>query len=322
MSPTTPKIIFGTAGIALLTPEYQKEMFSLLEKYDVKYLDTAYIYQNSEQTLNAIGVTSKYTIHTKAPGFSRGSLKKQSVLDGMEKSLKDLGVSSVEIYYLHAPDPDTPIEETLSAIQELYTAGKFKKFGLSNFLPSDVQKIYDIQKAANSVVPTVFQGNYNAVSRHIESDLFPVLRKLNIAFYAYSPIAGGFLVKDAASLRAGQAEGRFSKDIPVGSMYNTLYAKDSLISALEEWGKIAEDAGISKAALAYRWVTFSSAIKAENGDGVIIGASKPAQLEESLKAIRDGPLDAAIAARVDAIWAAVKDEAPRDNWHSFGALQK
>ncbi|KAH8811554.1 NADP-dependent oxidoreductase domain-containing protein [Xylogone sp. PMI_703] len=312
-----PKIILGTAGIALLTPEEQKQFLSVLDKYNVKDLDTARLYQDSEKTLKALDAPSKYSIHTKAMGFYRGSMQKQKVLDSMQQTLEDLGVNSVDIYYLHSPDPDTPIEDTLSAIQELYAAGKFKQFGLSNFPPSDVQKIYDIQKAANSVLPTIFQGNYNAVSRHIESDLFPVLRKLNIAFYAYSPIAGGFLVKDPAAIRAGQADGRFNKESQIGAMYNNLYAKESLLTALEEYTKIAADAGISKAALAYRWLTFHSNIKAES-DGVIVGASKSSQLEETLKAINDGPLDAGIAQRVDAIWASVKHEAPRDNWASAG----
>lgn len=99
-------------------------------------------------------------------------------------------------------------------------------------------------------------------------------------------------------------------------MYNRLYSKDSLINALEEYTQIAADAGISKAALAYRWVTFHSVIKAESGDGIIIGASKTSQLEESLKAIRDGPLDEITAKRVDALWEDVKAEAPRDNWNN------
>lgn len=91
----------------------------------------------------------------------------------------------------------------------------------------------------NSVLPSVFQGNYNAVSRHIEKDLFPLLRKLGIAFYAYSPIAGGFLVKSAKEIREGSSEtGRFKTGNALGDMYRTLYGKESLINALDDWGEI------------------------------------------------------------------------------------
>jgi aryl-alcohol dehydrogenase-like predicted oxidoreductase len=171
------------------------------------------------------------------------------------------------------------------------------------------------------VLPTVFQGNYNAVSRHIESDLFPLLRKLNISFYAYSPIAGGFLVKTPASIQAKELEGRFGPKARTGEMYKSMYCKKSLYEALDEWGEIAKDAGISKAALAYRWITYHSALKKEYGDAVIIGASKVAQLEETLKVIEDGPLDTKTVGKVDEIWKKVEHEAPLDNYNSFIALQ-
>lgn len=191
------------------------------------------------------------------------------------------------------------------------------QFGLSNFSPEDVQKVYDIQAAANSVLPTVFQGNYNAVSRHIEGDLFPVLRKLKISFYAYSPIAGGFLVQDRAKLEANAGSPRFDPETMIGKMYITLYSRKSLLEALDVWADIAKDAGLSKAALAYRWIVYHSALKKEYGDQVIIGASRLTQLEETLAAVEAGPLDAAIAKRVDDIWGAVKHEAPRDNWKDY-----
>jgi aflatoxin B1 aldehyde reductase len=196
-----------------------------------------------------------------------------------------------------------------------------QQFGLSNFRAADVQKIYDIQSANNAVLPTVFQGNYNAVSRHIEKDLFPLLHKLKISFYAYSPIAGGFLVKDSAKLRAKDDKGRFGPNTRVGDMYTSMYGKESLFQAVDEWGHIANDAGITKAALAYRWITFHSALKGANGDAVIIGASKTAQLEETLNAVEQGPLPESIAHRASAIWEKVEHEAPLDNYHSFGALK-
>lgn len=193
------------------------------------------------------------------------------------------------------------------------------QFGVSNYKPEDVQKIYDIQKANDSVLPTVFQGNYNAVSRHIEADLFPLLHKLKISFYAYSPIAGGFLVKNSEQLRVNDDTGRFNPNSRAGGMYSTMYGKESLYQALDEWGQIAKDAGITKAALAYRWIAYHSALKAANGDAIIMGASKSAQLEETLKAVEAGPLNPDIAERAGAIWEKVKDEAPLDNYHSYAS---
>ncbi|TVY80785.1 Oxidoreductase sirO [Lachnellula suecica] len=344
MAQAAPKIVFGTAGIGVLASETQSGLLDILKKHNVKVLDTARFYKDSEMTLKEYEAPKFFEINTKASGFGLGRLSKQSVLDSNKKSLEHLGVDSVDLYYFHSPDPDTPIEESLSAIQELYAAGKFKRvsqfffhkrsipngswtynysmqFGLSNFLAEDVQRIYDIQKAANSVLPTVFQGNYNAVSRHIEEDLFLLLRRLDISFYAYSPIAGGFLVKDSAGIRSKEVEGRFNDQSSSGATYSTIYAKESLLSALDEWGETAEGAGISKAALAYRWISYHSELDPKYGDAVIIGARKTEQLEETLVAIEAGPLDKATAEKAGAIWEKVKAEAPRDNWNSYHSLR-
>lgn len=96
-----------------------------------------------------------------------------------------------------------------------------------------------------------------------------------------------------------------------------LYGKESIFEAVEEWGRIAEEAGITRAALAYRWIAWHSALKAENGDAVIVGASRGSQLEETLRAVEEGPLPEGIAERAGAIWKGVEREAPVDNYHSF-----
>ncbi|KAH7357073.1 NADP-dependent oxidoreductase domain-containing protein [Rhexocercosporidium sp. MPI-PUGE-AT-0058] len=316
-----PAIVFGTAGVRAFSTEQLTEVFDILDKHNVKQLDTARIYGPSEGILGSAGAPKRFIVSTKANGFAPGSMGKQGVLESIETSLKELQAEQVDIFYLHSPDPNTPIEETLAAIQEIYAAGKFKRFGLSNFRPADVQKIYDIQAAAKSVLPSVFQGNYSAVARHIEGDLFPLLRKLKIAFYAYSPIAGGFLVKDAKSLRAQEVGGRWGKESPIGDMYVKMYTKDSMLDVLDHWEVIAKDAGISKASLAYRWIAFHSALKAADGDAIIIGASRPSQVEETCSYIEQGPLDAKIAERVSELWKSIEKDAPVDNWNSHAGLK-
>lgn len=143
----------------------------------------------------------------------------------------------------------------------------------------------------------------------------PLLRKLHISFYAYSPIAGGFLAKTSAQLRTNESEGRFGEKSLLGDMYNVLYGKPALYEGLDDWGAIARDAGVGKAALAYRWVVYHSALG--EGDGVVVGARHVAQLEETLKAIGEGPLEAGIAKRASAVWEKVKGDAPRDNWNDY-----
>lgn len=133
-----------------------------------------------------------------------------------------------------------------------------------------MRRVYDYAKSKGYVLPTVFQGNYNPVARHYDTTLFPLLRELHIAFYAYSPLAGGFLVKDAQTLNTGGGQGRWDPSSRVGKIYNDRYNKPSLLEALSEWEAIANEARVSKAALAYRWVTYNSKLSAEYGDGIIV----------------------------------------------------
>jgi len=310
------KLIFGAYPFFEWSREVQEEFLDVLEKGGVKDIDTARSYPDSEKILGELGAPKRFIIHTKVRAFNSGSLQKDKVLLSAKETLEALKTDAIDTYFLHSPDPDTPIEDTLSAIQEIYKDGKFKHFGLSNFSPEQVQEAYDTAKKHNWVLPTVYQGNYSAVARHSEDKLFPVLRKLKISFYAYSPIAGGFLVQSADKIKAGTTGGRFDRNTSIGHMYHRLYSKPALLDALSEWEKIASEAKVSKAAMAYRWVAYHSALKPELGDGIVIGASKTTQLEETLKTLKDGPLDEKTAAAIAKIWDTVKHEAPIDNYVS------
>lgn len=138
-----------------------------------------------------------------------------------------------------------------------------------------MRRVYDYAKSKGYVLPTVFQGNYNPVARRYDTTLFPLLRELNIAFYAYSPLAGGFLVKDREMLSTGAGTGRWDANSRIGKMYNARYTKPSLLEALSEWEAIANEARVSKAALAYRWVMHNSQLSAKHGDGIIVRISEP-----------------------------------------------
>ncbi len=107
----------------------------------------------------------------------------------------------VDIFYIHMPDGKTPISETLAGVDEVYKLGLFRRFGLSNYQADDVQAVYDHCAEKGYVLPSVYQGSYSPITRYQETELFPTLRKLGIAFYAYSPSASGFLGKTVAQGR-------------------------------------------------------------------------------------------------------------------------
>ena len=155
-----------------------------------------------------------------------------------------------------------------------------------------------------------------AVARKQETELIPTLRKLGIAFYVYSPIAGGLLTKTSQQLREGNEDaGRFAKGHMFEGLYGGLYNKPSYYKALDLWGEAAKEAGCSRAELAYRWVAFDSAVDPKYSDTVIFGASKHSQISETLAWLKRGSMGEAAKAKIDEIWKVVEHEAPVDYYN-------
>ena len=97
--------------------------------------------------------------------------------------------SSIDMWYLHGPDRTTPFAVTLKAVDELHKEGKFKRFGISNFMSWEVAEMVSICRQNGYIQPTAYQGIYNAIHRKVEPELFPCLRKFGIAFYEFNPRA-------------------------------------------------------------------------------------------------------------------------------------
>jgi len=104
------------------------------------------------------------TVDTKVVSFSPGSHSASNVEESLETSASLLGPAKVNVMYLHAPDRETPFAETLAAMDKGHKAGKFEKFGLSNFRPDEVEEIVGLCEKNGWIKPCVYQGQYNAVS--------------------------------------------------------------------------------------------------------------------------------------------------------------
>ncbi|KAJ6457376.1 NADP-dependent oxidoreductase domain-containing protein [Mycena sanguinolenta] len=293
-----------------------EKAYQLLEEGGCDTIDTARIYGDSEEWLGKTGAGKRFAIDSKAPGgFVPGSSTGETIPQLAKETVDRLG-TNVDVYYLHAPDPSLELEDQLKGINEAYKAGYFKRFGLSNFTAADVQRVYDICKGKGYPLPTVYQANYSAVTRKQETELVPTLRKLGIAFYVYSPIAGGLLTKTAQQIREASAEaGRFAKGDALEGLYSSLYNKPAYYKVLDLWEEAAKAAGCSKAELAYRWVAFDSAVDPKYGDAIVFGASKLSQISETLAWLKRGSVGEASKAKIDEIWKLIEHEAPLDNYH-------
>ncbi|KAJ6551467.1 aldehyde reductase [Mycena capillaripes] len=318
---TNVKAVFGGYPIGpdkdFPNEESIERVYKLLDEGGCNTIDTARLYGNSEEWMGKTGAGKRFIIDSKTPGgFIPGGSTGEAIPQHARETVERLGVEKVDVFYIHAPDPSVELEEQLKGINEAYKAGRFKRFGLSNFKPADVQRAYDICKEKGYPLPTVYQANYNAVARKQEIELVPLLRKLGIAFYVYSPIAGGLLTKTSQQIREGsKAAGRYAKGHLLEGIYGGLYNKPSYHKALDLWGEAAKEAGCSRAELAYRWVAFDSAVDAKYGDAVIFGASKHSQISETLAWLKHGSVGDAAKAKIDEIWKVVEQDAPVDNYN-------
>jgi aflatoxin B1 aldehyde reductase len=306
------QIIFGLNGFK--TEEAIATALKTVSEAGVTEIDTAHIYNNglNEVHLGAAGVgDGRFNVSTKNAGGvkSREALLPENVQRTAMESLEKLKVKQLDIFYIHSPDRNMTLDEWVPEIQKLYEKGVFKRFGVSNFSPEEVQELHDYCKKKGYVLPSVYQGNYSAIARKFETTLFPTLRKLNMAFYAYSPLAGGFLTKTREALEQGHAGGRWSKDAP-SKHFQAMFVKPSYLDVLGKWGDIAEKEGVSKALLAYRWISYHSALKPEYGDALILGASRTEQIRESVGGLKEGPLKPESAKAIDELWQLVEKDAP------------
>jgi aflatoxin B1 aldehyde reductase len=274
-------------------------------------IDTAYVYNNgdSERFLGAaVGtlVASQAKIATKvnprvADAFDLSALSAQ-----MDESLQRLECDAVDLFYLHFPDPRTPLQTTLAACAELHASGKFRELGLSNFPAWQVVEVWHLCEKYGWPRPAVYQGLYNGLSRGVETELLPALRQHGMRFYAYNPLAGGILAGKYGGMDEEPTSGRFT----FRPNYRNRYWKKPFFDAMQLLTAACREHGVPLVHAAYGWLIHHSVLSASAGDGLILGASSLNQLEENLVAIRQPPLPPPIVQAFENAWLAAKPECP------------
>jgi len=272
-------------------------------------LDTAYMY-NDGATETLLGelrdegaVDRDLPIAGKANPWGSGGLTPESLGRQLETSLERLSSDALDLFYLHAPDLDTPIERTLESVAEHHAAGRFRRFGLSNYAAWQVAEIVGLCAANGWPRPEVYQGMYNALTRDVERELLPCLAHFGIAFYAYNPLAGGLLSGKYRSVADLPDDGRFADN----ESYQARYWKREYFDVIARFADLAREHDIEPAAAALRWLRHHSA--PAGGDienGIILGASSEAHLVANLDACERGPLPEPLVAALDEGWETVR----------------
>jgi aryl-alcohol dehydrogenase-like predicted oxidoreductase len=217
---------------------------------------------------------------------------RRHILDAVDASLRRLGTDYIDLYQLHGDDPETPLDETLQALDDLVQSGKVRYIGCSNFVAYRLALALGRSEAHGLARFASVQPRYNLLFREFERELFPLCLEEGIGVIPYNPIAGGMLSGKYVRDQKPAAGTRFT--IPnAGGLYQDRYWHDREFETVGAFTQIAKEAGLKPATLAVAWVMHNPAITAP-----IIGASRADQLDDTLAAA-DVKLEAGVLSRLD-----------------------
>ncbi|RYZ77883.1 MAG: aldo/keto reductase [Proteobacteria bacterium] len=248
----------------------------------INLIDTANVYANGQaeeivgQAIKNLGV-SRHSVHvaTKAEhqtgkGPNDGGATRYHIMEQIKGSLKRLGTDYIDIYQMHGWDPATPVEETMSALNDLVRAGHIRYIGVSNWAAWQLSKALGVCKNRNFERIHSLQSYYSLAGRDVEREIVPMLANENVSMLVFSPLAGGYLT------------GKYETSNPVGRRTTVPFPPVSEVTGkqvLAAMRKIAEKHDITMQALAISWLLNQKVVAS-----VVAGVKTVEQLESNLKA--------------------------------------
>ena len=229
------------------------------------------------------------------PGPNDQGLSRKHIMAACEASLRRLDTDYLDLYQVHHPDPSTPIEETLRALDDLVRAGKVRYIGCSNYPAWRLAEALWASDKGNLARFASVQPRYNLLFRMIEDEILPLCRSQGLAVMVYNPLAGGVLTGRYRGTHDVQPGTRFSLS-GSGAMYQRRYWNDAMLDAVERLGDLVTARGKSLTQVALAWVLAQPGITC-----AIVGASRPDQLDGSLPAV-DLTLDPEERQACDDVW--------------------
>ncbi len=223
--------------------------------------------------------------------WDRG-LSRKHIMDALDASLKRLQTDYVDLYQAHHPDPDTPIDETLRAFDDVVRAGKARYVGCSNYAAWQTAQALGRSDVLGLARFETVQPRYNLLFRQMERELFPLCADEGLAVIPYNPIAGGLLSGKHRRDAGPTAGTRFTLGT-AARRYQERYWREREFETIETLRGLAAEAGMSLVQLALAWVLANPVVTAP-----IVGASRPEQLDDLLAAAGK-TLDPALRARLD-----------------------
>jgi aryl-alcohol dehydrogenase-like predicted oxidoreductase len=292
-----PPLCLGTMTFGLQTDE--PTAFAIMDRASeagIDFFDTADVYPLGG-TLETVGRTEeivgrwmrvrgmrdRIVLATKCAGAmgdgpNDSGLSRAHILKAVDASLRRLQTDVIDLYQVHWFDPRVPIDETLRALDDLVRWGKVRYIGCSNYPAWRLGEALATSERLGIARYDCLQPRYNLLYREIETELLPLAREAGLGVIVYNPMAGGFL---SGKYRKGDEplEGTRFTTPNVARMYQYRYWQDALFDAVEQLRPACEARGVSMATVAVAW-----AIAQPGVTSAIVGASRPEQLDASLRA--------------------------------------
>jgi len=223
-----------------------------------------------------------------APPLSPGALRRS-----LTGSLRRLGVDTIDLFYLHQPDHDTPLQETVGELARMHADGLFRELGVSNFAAWQVADLGPLVAEAGLPPITMAQNVYNLLSRRIEHEWVDFAAAHQLRTLCYNPLAGGLLARPGASEQ--DLPTRFTQSA-LSEMYRKRYLTDTLTTAAIQLDRVAREAGMSLVEAALRWI-LGTGIEAS----ILVGTDRVEHLRANVAALARGPLPPELQERLTAV---------------------
>lgn len=253
----------------------------------INFFDTANVYEQGQAEKVLGKVLKDYqrdqvVVATKVyfpmgDGPNDRGLSRKHIIEQCDKSLQRLGMDYVDLYQCHRFDPTVPLEETLMALDDLVKQGKVLYTGVSEWSAAQIEKAQGIIDHRGHHKMISNQPVYNLLQRYIESEVLPVSESYGIGQIVFSPLAQGVLTgKYKPNAEIPKDSRAANKEI--GSFVNR-YMDDETLEAVQKLDAIADQLDLSLVQLSLAWILRKPGVSA-----AIIGASRPSQIEENVKA--------------------------------------
>ncbi len=254
----------------------------------ISTFDTADVYANTAaetvlgtalkgQRRESLEILTKVYFPTGPKGHNDSGLSRKHVLESIDGSLRRLGTDHVDVYQAHRWDVATPVEETMQAFADVVRAGKALYIGVSEWTADQLRQGHELADELGFQLISN-QPQYSALYRVIEPEVVPTSRDLGISQIVFSPVAQGVLT---GKYTPGGAppEGSRATDEKGGKQMISRWMRDDVLSRVQELKSVARELELSMAQLAVAWV-----LQNDNVASAIIGASRPEQVQENVKA--------------------------------------